>query len=253
MFKFDASHIHVTSNTANMKGKSSHRKTSRLLNLPSASPKSSFLPNKQQRAAREDPPTGQSKLKPKGSRTRLSNLATQIMPKPSSHRKKSTKHLRSRNWRSRDDTYANLSFSEDTIQRQLNYLVPSHDRRGCCWHECAWEGYVWCCGHTCWHESQKCDVDKTTQEEEEYFIQNKGAGEEASSNMAALDTSKCGNSEPCGCEGEEVVRHVEKEEEEKPVARPMRMLYRDEWDCDFCGPECFCDWVVKVEAFSEAM
>lgn len=24
-------------------------------------------------------------------------------------------------------------------------------------------------------------------------------------------------------------------------------LYRDEWDCDFCGPECFC-WTVDKRA-----
>jgi hypothetical protein len=35
------------------------------------------------------------------------------------------------------------------------------------------------------------------------------------------------------------------EEMVKPVNRELRLLFRDEWECDFCGPECFCDWVVE--------
>jgi hypothetical protein len=99
------------------------------------------------------------------------------------------------------------------------------------------------------------DGDVTTHGERGYFTRNTGAEERASSNMSMLDASSCQKfSEHCGREVEEVVWHLEKEKnEEKPVERPLRQLCRDEWDCDFCGPECFCDWAVKVEAMGEAM
>lgn len=96
----------------------------------------------------------------------------------------------------------------------------------------------------------------TALEEKDYFNQRKEVEENVSSKMSALDVSSCEKSiEHCGCEIEEVVQCVENKEreQEKPVARQLRPLYRDEWDCDFCGPECFCEWAVKVEAFGEVM
>jgi hypothetical protein len=247
-----------------MKGKYADKKTPCYPHLQPASPAlaSSSSPSKPYRTARREPQTAGSRPKAKAVRNRLKEFASQIMPKPT-HRRKTPKYLRSRNWRSHDENY-NLSFSEESIQRQLNYLVPRYDHRECCWHECAWEGYVWCCGHTCWAQSQKgdrgggggdVDRDVTAHEEKGYFTQNKGEEEDASSDMSTQDISKSGEvPKHRSCEVKEEMRdETQEKEEEKPVARPRRQLYRDEWDCDFCGPKCFCDWAVKVEVSVEAM
>ncbi|KAH3980794.1 hypothetical protein HBI42_063670 [Parastagonospora nodorum] len=124
------------------------------------------------------------------------------MPKPQ-NRKKTPRYLRSRNWRDRAAS-STSSFSEDTIQRQLNYLVPRHEEPGCCWHACGWEGFVWCCGRTCWAND-----------------------ESARENVENVE----------GCVEVQVLT-------EKKVDRPLRALCRDEWECDFCGAECFCEWVL---------
>jgi hypothetical protein len=95
-----------------------------------------------------------------------------------------------------------------------------------------------------------------THEVEERYFSGDTRKDELLSTMSAMDTSS-GEKDSVDCGYSESVEETESmvmmAKEEKSIARPLRLLHRDEWECDFCGPECFCDWVVKVEAFGEAM
>lgn len=75
---------------------------------------------------------------------------------------------------------------------------------------------MWCCGWTCWDNS----------------IEEGGVkGEDGDGG--------------CEKEGEgKVPVEMQVELLEKMVDRPLRGVCRDEWECDFCGAECFCEWIL---------
>lgn len=70
----------------------------------------------------------------------------------------------SANWREAIPTNEGPGFSEESIRRQLEYLVPvqedswEYQRRmiaggECCWHFHPYTGAIWCCGGMCWRET----------------------------------------------------------------------------------------------------
>jgi hypothetical protein len=99
---------------------------------------------------------------------------------------------------------------------------------GCCWHVCGREGWVWCCGGSCW----------------EWFHGDAGLHEVGSEKVDGVEL--CESLETvCSGDGSEFEVGRVREEKEQEVEREGR--YRDEWECDFCGVECFC----KFQRFSE--
>ncbi|KAH7088057.1 hypothetical protein FB567DRAFT_330530 [Paraphoma chrysanthemicola] len=195
-----------------------------------------------------------------------------------------------------------VGFSEESIARQLGYMdvgawrdqgrsgakarysyadqrrrFATVDREGCCWHTCAWSGWVWCCGGSCcvggtvgvWsgehgggggdddggvdargdvadgvagqrdegaHESslevQKSDelggVPALERNESMSTIESVMSFEEPSDVSGVADMGKSSMVETsCSIYAEET----------------RRGTWRDEWECDFCGQECFC-WTV---------
>jgi hypothetical protein len=154
------------------------------------------------------------------------------------HRSSPYRHLDSTNWRDRSHLSACDHFSENSIQRQLQYLVvtsPESDRRpgkirekGCCWHQCEW--WVWCCGYTC-RDTAGQDVGV-----EEYgHVRFDGEREGREGEGAAMTE----HADDAGADYEGTVYN----ETEGELARDVKGVRRDEWACDFCGPECFC-WTV---------
>ncbi|KAF2828694.1 hypothetical protein CC86DRAFT_404591 [Ophiobolus disseminans] len=161
-----------------------------------------------------------------------------------------------KNWRHRSPTKTAFDptlFSEDSIQRQLAYLVPrlheGYDERysedfafedahakpeECCWHACGSLEWIWCCGHTCWMTGgeERAEGDEGVVED----VPDSGEGKSVESRS---------------CEGVEdslgVVTDGDLGEEKgaKVDASAFRW-WRDAWPCDFCGVECFCDVAVAA-------
>jgi hypothetical protein len=146
-------------------------------------------------------------------------------------------------------------WSEESIQRQLGCLVSgkwrtvewggrySDNERGdlaepwswgdeercCCWHVCDREGVLWCCGGLCWGW---LEVGET--EEEEGGKRDFDGRVERGEGILGVDG--------VGRSGEVDVVSARVEESVK-----VRGRYRDDWECDFCGVECFC----KYQSFCE--
>jgi hypothetical protein len=144
---------------------------------------------------------------PRKPRPRTKRPTRKTKPKASKH---ATRALQSRNWRIRDEA----AFSDQSLQRQLKYLLLCADEYGkCCWHGCGVEWVVWCCGGTCRLGRGEVEGDAGREE-----VEDADGGE--------------------GGEGYE--KRVEAREGK---AQKSGLVWRDEWECDFCGAECFC-WTV---------
>jgi hypothetical protein len=159
---------------------------------------------------------------------------------------------RSRNWRIRNCNRDESGWSAETIRRQFGNLVPAQHVEieeeenwdgevgygACCWHMCGSQRWVWCCGGLCWEwyhygdegcgeVEVKVEVDTVGEVREEREV------EEMLEILCLREES----------EGGVLVGRAKGEEK---VERKGK--WRDEWECDFCGKECFC----KYQKFSES-
>jgi hypothetical protein len=71
------------------------------------------------------------------------------------------------------------------------------------------------------------DLRASTPELNEDISQSSESSEDAVSVSLAMEGGGCEDTQPTKVEGK------------------SRLIWRDEWDCDFCGPDCFC-WIVDV-------
>jgi len=178
-----------------------------------------------------------------------------------------------RNWRQRSPTTKH-QFSEESIQWQLGYLVPRYDEgydeggygieaghgneEECCWHACGSMEWVWCCGGMCWGQGQGDSgvgdgVGQTTTNDTQEII---GIVTERAPDLVEdmSDSAEIKNVEEEGFESVEDSQDavtdkslVDEKTAKEDNGMEKRLVCRDEWECDFCGPECFC-WTVEVNA-----
>ncbi|KAH7077520.1 hypothetical protein BKA63DRAFT_508434 [Paraphoma chrysanthemicola] len=197
-----------------------------------------------------------------------------------------------------------VGFSEESIARQLGYInvgarrdegrsgakarygladqrrrLATVDREGCCWHTCAWSGWVWCCGGRCCvgatigvgtaeqrsvggdddgHVDARDDVADGVlgQWDEDAYksslkvqdLDESGIvpAPERNESMSTIETGKL-LEEPSDVSGMVEVGRSFMAETRCSVSleETKRGMWRDEWDCDFCGQECFC-WTVNA-------
>jgi hypothetical protein len=158
----------------------------------------------------------------------------------------SSRAQRSRNWRISNCNRDESGWSTETIRRQFGNLVPAQhveveEREGgygaCCWHNCEGEGWVWCCGGSCWEWYHYGD-EGFEEVEVEVGVDTVGEVSEERE-MEEMVEILCLREES---EGGVLVGRAKGEEK---VERKGK--WRDEWECEFCGWECFC----KYQRFSE--
>jgi hypothetical protein len=107
---------------------------------------------------------------------------------------------------------------------------------------------VWCCGQTCDAERQRDVVVPATEhlnaEKEVQVGEPQHAGctlsldRDGEANLAATKD---------GYASTEEMNYTSEEKEGLSVEAKSCLVWRDEWECDFCGPECFC-WTVDTKA-----